>query len=703
MMIENRAESLPFRPRARLLRLLGDELIRNPNIAIFELVKNAYDADASYCRVDMSNVHDQRLGLIIVRDDGAGMDWNIVTGVWLEPGTDFRKQQKNRRSAKFGRLPLGEKGVGRFAAGKLGDVVQLVTRAKDQLEIVVDIDWNELLSHDYLSEATVPVLAREPETFLGDSTGTALFISSLRENWTRGMARNAQRAVTSICSPFEEKADFKPRLDLDPDNGWLRGIIDSKTVIEQALFHVSGRIWGVRDQGNFVSYDYKFTPPRGMDRVEERTERVDGRQLPKAPGRRRRLDPDDAVDSNLSDYDIGEIKFTLHIFDLDPQVLSLTSTDQQGIRQFLQQNGGIRVYRDGMRVYNYGEPEDDWLNLGGRRVNVPTQRVSNNILTGAFSLSLEYSSDLVEKTNREGFVENEAYRAFRNAVMRTVERITVERNLDKQRIRNAYGGQNTGLVETVAELREALHVRNLLDEFAQYLDRIEGEYLAFRERLLTAAGAGLGLAVVLHEAERGIGELRRAIERDVPDEGIRELANHLSELVDSLAYITRRSGRRVESAKQLVHLALTNTYYRLRYHSVEVENGFENEMDDFEIDCHRRLIISTLMNLIDNSIYWLDQKSPNKKTIYVGPSREFSDGPAIVVADNGPGFSDPPELLVDAFVSTKPDGMGLGLHLANEVMKNTGGRLHFPGAEEVSLPRGANGAKVALVFPKKGN
>ena len=702
-MIENRTEALPFRPKARLLRLLGDELIRNPNIAIFELVKNAYDADASYCRVDMSNVHDQRLGLIIVRDDGAGMDWKTVTGVWLEPGTDFRKQQKNRRSAKFGRLPLGEKGVGRFAAGKLGDVVKLVTRAKDQLEIVVDIDWNELLSHDYLSEATVPVSAREPETFVGESTGTALIISSLRDNWTRGMARNAQRAVTSICSPFEEKADFKPQLQLDPQNGWLQGIVDSQTVIEQALFHASGHIWGVRDQGNFVSYDYEFTPPRGMDRVEGRTEHVEGNQLPKAPRRRRRFDPDDIVDSNLSDHDIGGINFTLHIFDLDPQVLSLTSTDRQGIRQFLQQNGGIRVYRDGMRVYNYGEPEDDWLNLGGRRVNVPTQRVSSNIITGAFSLSLELSNDLVEKTNREGFVENEAYHAFRNAVMRTVERITVERNLDKQRIRNAYSGQNSGLVETVAELREALQARNLLDDFAQYLDHIEREYLAFRERLLTAAGAGLGLAVVLHEAERGIVELRRAIERDVPDEGIRELVNHLSELVDSLTYITRRSGRRVESAKQLVQLALTNTHYRLRYHSVEVENGFDNGFDDFEVYCHRRLIISTLMNLIDNSIYWLEQKSSSPKAIYVGPSMEFADGPAIIVADNGPGFSDPPELLVDAFVSNKPDGMGLGLHLANEVMKNTGGRLHFPAEGEVSLPQGMNGAIVILVFPKREN
>ena len=59
---------------------------------------------------------------------------------------------------------------------------------------------------------------------------------------------------------------------------------------------------------------------------------------------------------DIASYEIGDITFALHIFDLDPQMLSLTSTDRRGISQFLRQNGGIRVYRDGMRVYNYGEP-----------------------------------------------------------------------------------------------------------------------------------------------------------------------------------------------------------------------------------------------------------------------------------------------------------------------------------------------------------
>src|SRR5439155_11430499 len=111
-----------FRPRARMLLLLGDQLIRDAGLAVFELVKNAYDADATTCAVSMFSITDPENARIVVRDDGTGMDIKTITGVWLEPGTEFRAEQRaeGRRSKKHHRLPLGEKGVGRFAAHKLG-------------------------------------------------------------------------------------------------------------------------------------------------------------------------------------------------------------------------------------------------------------------------------------------------------------------------------------------------------------------------------------------------------------------------------------------------------------------------------------------------------------------------------------------------------------------------------------------------------
>ena len=89
-MTANKVTKATFRPRARLLVLLGDQLIRDPGIAVFELIKNAYDADADKATVTMENLDNPENAKIIVEDNGTGMDLETVTGVWLEPGTDFR-------------------------------------------------------------------------------------------------------------------------------------------------------------------------------------------------------------------------------------------------------------------------------------------------------------------------------------------------------------------------------------------------------------------------------------------------------------------------------------------------------------------------------------------------------------------------------------------------------------------------------------
>ncbi len=133
-----KTEKLVFQPKAQLLILLGDQLIRDPGLAVFELVKNAYDADASECTVKMVNITDHGIAEIIVEDNGTGMDEEIIRNTWLEPATDYRSRQKSndQRSKKYRRLPLGEKGVGRFAVHKLGRKIKLITR----------IEWKRRLS-----------------------------------------------------------------------------------------------------------------------------------------------------------------------------------------------------------------------------------------------------------------------------------------------------------------------------------------------------------------------------------------------------------------------------------------------------------------------------------------------------------------------------------------------------------------------------
>lgn len=107
------------------------------------------------------------------------------------------------------------------------------------------------------------------------------------------------------------------------------------------------------------------------------------------------------------------------------------------------------------------------------------------------------------------------------------------------------------------------------------------------------------------------------------------------------------------------------------------------------------------MNLIDNSIYWLSTKGSADKSLYIGSSVDLPGGPVLFVADNGPGFQDSPDILVQPFMSRKPEGMGLGLHIASEVMKVHDGKLVFPTWEDLGLDEKYSGAIVGLQFKDK--
>lgn len=692
-MSELKSNSLPFRPRARLLLLLGDQLIRDPGIAVFELVKNAYDADSPNVIITMSNLSNQKNGMITIDDSGVGMDYDTVTNIWLEPGTDYRTNQRdiNQRTPVFNRFPIGEKGIGRFAAHKLGTQIRIITRKKNNPEVLVEIDWDDFKKEKYLDDVPVKVEEREPQLFKGQKSGTRIEIKGLRNVWDKRMVRELSRAITSICSPFENIGDFKPEFVLTDQNDWLNKLMTVEEVLEYSLFRARCDIKNDPEESDSIRlfYDYEFVPLPGM------LEKVSGRKVSNVKVALKKNIP-----NNIAKQ-IGDIHIDFFIFDRDPKILSLGVTDKKGLRVFLDESGGIRVYRGGVRVYDYGEKGNDWLDLGGQRVNVPSQRISNNLVVGAVSLEIENSPGLVEKTNREGFVDNDAFRVFKDAVSMALSQIQVERNIDKKRIRNAYGRKKVKepVLEDLTKLRAIVEKHKLTGELGSYLDNIEADFILIRDRFLTSASAGLSLAVVIHEVEKGLKSLSKAVIEEQASQQIRDLAKHLVDLVEGFASLIRKSGLSNEKAKSLISQAVFNTELRLKMHKIEIITN--SDQGDFDVKCSKRLTISTLMNLIDNSIWWLDNKwgeLDNKKKIYIGISKEFNQGHSIVVADNGPGFLDPPEYLIEPFISRKPDGMGLGLHLADQVMKAQGGQLLFPEPEEIKLPKGFDGAIVALVF-----
>jgi signal transduction histidine kinase len=172
--------------------------------------------------------------------------------------------------------------------------------------------------------------------------------------------------------------------------------------------------------------------------------------------------------------------------------------------------------------------------------------------------------------------------------------------------------------------------------------------------------------------------------------------------------LLRRDSRSKHSARELIDAARRFNVLRLRHHRVRLTCPLlEKDGPGFESKFAFGLVLGALNNLIDNSLYWLrvrwpetppaDKQSPRK--LYIGVSDDFEAGPAIVVADNGPGFlEDDPDRLVRPFFTRKPSGMGLGLYYANLAMELNGGQLAFPQRGEVELPKGFGGGTVAMIF-----
>ncbi len=733
--LENIEQS--FRPRARIMELLGEQLIKNHTLALFELIKNSYDADADNVSLLLLNIAEEN-GEIEVQDDGDGMDFHTVTNIWMEPAHGHKSESKQQgiRTRK-GRLPVGEKGVGRFAVHRLGTEIELVTRAKGNPEVCVKIDWRDFGKHKYLDEAKIDIKERVPEVFLEESHGTRITIAGLKQTWRRGDVRRLYRSVLGMtsgrvdsnlkpeesdCDSDEEKKGFSVCFELEPNRGWLEGFFDPETARDQAMFRLS---YKMDDTG--LEYEYSFNPLESIKAdypglVTERSIKISRKhpvfqfftKCPPKGGWGKRSTRANRPLLGKAELDkaglgIGPLEGTILAFDLDKEVKSRYLKDEMsGLSEFLRSQGGIRVYRDGLRVYNYGEPGDDWLGLDHRRIQRPTGKLSNQLMLGEVNLDLEGSFNLKEKTNREGFIENDAFYELQYALLCILSEFEAERNKDKKVLRSVLTippgkmgntpRKKKTTDELLVDLRTVMHEKKLENEIGTLVDQVTKSYQETKDVLLSSAGAGLGLVTVFHELERGVRNLHSAIVAEKDVGSLKEQSKGLVSLLRGAMYMVSKGRMETLSASRLVSYACITQELRFKYHNIKFINGFDNLKDqDFDITGVRRMLTAGLVNLIDNAIYWASQTESDQAYLWIGPSHDL-EGPSIIVTDNGPGLIDSPEDMIQPFFSRKSDGMGIGLYYTDMIMKSHGGRLSFPEKHTVDTPSACDGAVIAMVF-----
>lgn len=710
-----------FRVQSHVLKLLGDELIGHPRLAVFELVKNAYDADATHVRVALDL--DSEVPKIVIEDDGCGMALSVIEHGWLEVGTDS-KRKSLKRTELFNRAPLGEKGVGRLAIQKLGNKVRVTTRPEKDVEHEFEIDWKRLIdSSTYLGDGMqVDIAENRPPKAFRASHGTKIEISDLRQkDWTRGEIRDLYRLVTSLSNPFDKVASFNVILEVPGREADITDLPSVSDMLTAAVWRYKFRL----DQNGILRWAYEFNPPRFKSL---KSRRFAGRaRLELLPpdseelGKRESSEQGIFLDKSLLAR-IGPISGRIFAFHRRSEILKESGSLKQ-IKDWLDSQTGVRVYRDDVRVFNYGETGDDWLGLDARRINRPAGKLGTNNVIASIDLSLDKSRGdrkdrdlgLFEKTNREGFDDNKTYRNLRRIVLSIFSKFEVIHAEDRSAIDKALKGDEVvPTVQTAIEQLEAFAKEKRLEtEIRPLVRSIQQELDGFRDIMLASGMAGLNLSLVFHEVVHSIDAIRRRLDSGMDPDSLRSELDHLRKLIETFKPLLQRERARKLMVRDLVSRGLAIHEARFVRHKLVVSNWTNDKdvaNDSFPITGPLNLLVGAVSNVIDNAIYWARYRAERDESgqppaLLVFSKWDEDKGGTLAVIDNGVGPQLPRDQLAVPFRTTRVDGIGLGLYYCKMVMESLGGKFDLLEAEdlrdEFDFPDAFNGC--AAVFTFKNN
>ncbi len=435
-----------LRPRARLIKTIGEELISNDIVAIIELVKNSYDANASIISINFQGrvievaegrktkrVLIKQGSSIIISDDGTGMNLDTVKSAWMEPATINKKNTK--RSAGDKRRYTGEKGIGRFASAKLATSLEMITRTAEDNEIVVKFNWADFSDDKkYLDEVKCSWEVRAAKEI--KKSGTTLKLAELNSDWDEEKLRELRIALSRLINPVSPITDFLMDIQLPKELNDISGWVTSPESLNKPDYYIKGSV----DAEGKPNIKY-FSKKVGKEEVLNIK------------------DSDFSLREPVRKPVIGAFTFEFRTWNRD---VAETKSALKNIKRDLDELGGISIYRDDFRVLPYGEKKNDWLRLDLRRVNNPTMRLSNNQIVGYVSVSLDNNPDLKDQSNREGIVESQAFTDLKEIIKNILNQVEQKRYEERPRESdeepNEQGLFNNFSLAPVAELvRTKLH------------------------------------------------------------------------------------------------------------------------------------------------------------------------------------------------------------------------------------------------------
>ncbi|MHC2067648.1 ATP-binding protein [Bremerella sp. T1] len=668
-----------FRFATDILQRLGEELNPSPDQGLLELVKNSFDANASECVVELIDT-DTPGGTVRIRDDGDGMARDDIVDGWLVLG----KSSKNtRRLTRLKRIPAGNKGLGRLAALRMGKTARLLTRPRSDRsrEHLLEIDWNSFQNADLIEN--VPLSVRSQNREASVPHGTEIEIGQLKQRIGRWDVKRLARAMILLADPFlDDPTAFKPRLIATAYSD-LEKLVRQR-YFSEADYHLVAKVRNGKATASVLD-------SKGEPLFEAEHEDI-------------------IEDAEKPNYACPDARFEFWVFLLSHTSFQTRPVSLAQVKEWLGAFGGVHLYSNGLRVSPYGNPGHDWLDINLLRNRNPEERPGTHTSIGKVEV-IDRNAVLVQKTDRSGFIETEAFTDLRRFAMDALEwmarrrmevaekRRASERTQAQRKTRRSKKKLDEVIQTTPEPVREELtEAAKAYDRSREKeVDRLKKEIQLYR----TLATAGIMAATFAHESSaspikviRGsIRAIRRRgmrLFRDVFDEKFEEPVSNVENATESLGVLgaatlelldheKRRLGR--VNPHTLIQKILNTFQPFLNGRGVEVqlilcsgEPYFRGSDAAFE---------SIITNLINNSLAFFEKAGTQNRRIAIN-TQVVKDVLVLSVSDNGPGLVDirPRDIWLPG-QSTRDGGTGLGLTIVRDTVVDVGGKVNASESSEL--------------------
>lgn len=648
------------------------------------------------------------LNKITIIDTGTGMSLDTLTDVFLVIGTSSRSKAVQAAVASGeGSVPfLGEKGLGRLSAMRLGHRLQVKTSEQGDLNYsILDIDWSRFRDLDAeVSDIDISPEVGDPKD-VPDSSGTSITIRDLVGSWTEARVKEmASYDFARLTDPFIQGK--RPRIAIRW-NGERVGIprMDKDLL---SLAHASVKADYIIDENGkpslvcrYRARDLGFGHPIETDRIV-----LKDLDLFSA------LAVTPALEKEVFDT-VGPFSVEAYWYNRRRMKGIDGLGDRRTLLALQQRWAGILLFRDRYRVFPYGEEDDDWLGLDRKALRRSGYTLNKTQFVGRVRISRALNPELLDQTNREGLRETEEQRLFLSALrfavqdglyafMKSVEQQhkDVTPKIDIKSRSTSLKNRSTKALKELRQFVSSEHypslnrVNAIIDEYTELVEaarqRVDD---AERESRVVIDLAGIGLLVesLAHElarASEGALNAIRHLDTDILPEGY---SSHIETLEAEMKMLSKRlsildplsiSGRNRPSSTNLVELVADFVSgHKLQLNGLGIDINFDDKTKPISVKVVQGYIVQILENLLSNSIYWVEQKMKGEGsfdpridiTVYDNP-------PRILFSDSGPGIlPENKEKVFDLFFSLKDNTRrrGLGLHIARDAARKLGGNLYI--------------------------